>query len=90
MSQTTVFTYQGKLDDGGMPANGSFLLEFRLFETATVGTGTQSGQTLSDIPVTIVNGIFTVQLDFGEAPFDGSERFLQISVRRNANESYVT
>lgn len=89
VAQTTTFTYQGKLNDGAIPANGSYLLEFKLFGTQAVGTGVQIGTSLSDIPVTVVNGIFTVQLDFGVNGFTGADRFLEISVRRNTGESYV-
>ncbi len=89
-AQTTAFTYQGKLNDGATAANGSYLLEFKLYDTQTVGAGTQIGATLSDIPATVANGIFTVQLDFGANAFNGADRFLEISVRRNAGESYVT
>ena len=32
--QTTVFTYQGRLSDGGAPANGAYDLQFKLFDTA--------------------------------------------------------
>lgn len=89
-AQTTTFTYQGKLNDGATAANGSYLLEFKLFGTQAVGTGTQIGAVLSDVPATVVNGIFTVQLDFGANAFTGADRFLEISVRRNTSESYTT
>ena len=45
-AQTTAFTYQGKLTDAGNPANGNYDLQFKLFDTVTVGTGTQPGATL--------------------------------------------
>jgi hypothetical protein len=41
-AQTTAFTYQGKLTDAGNPANGNYDLQFKLFDTPTVGTVTQS------------------------------------------------
>ena len=44
-AQTTAFTYQGKLIDGGNLANGSYDLQFKLFDTLTIGTGTQRGTT---------------------------------------------
>ena len=88
-AQTTAFTYQGKLNDGANAANGAYLLEFKLFDAQAAGTGAQIGTSLTDIPATVVNGIFTVQLDFGANSFNGSDRFLEISVRRNAGESYV-
>ena len=38
----TAFTYQGKLDDGGAPANGPHDLVFRLFDVATSGASLPS------------------------------------------------
>ncbi|HSE37884.1 MAG TPA: tail fiber domain-containing protein, partial [Blastocatellia bacterium] len=79
--QTTQFTYQGKLNDNGNPAGGQYDFQFKLFDTATVGTGTQQGNTI-DVPnVSVTAGIFSVQLDFGAAVFPGPQRFLEISVR---------
>ena len=45
-AQTTSFTYQGRLTDAGNPANGNYDLQFKLFDTVTVGTGVQQGATL--------------------------------------------
>ena len=80
-AQTTVFTYQGKLNDNGNPASGPYDFQFKLFDTAVVGTGMQQGSTLSRSNVQVTAGIFTVQLDFGGAVFPGTERYLEISVR---------
>lgn len=85
--QTTAFKYQGKLNDGGSAASGSYLLQFRLFD-APVG-GTQIGSTISDVSVNVVEGIFAAQLDFGTSPFSGAGRYLEISVRRNAGDAYT-
>ncbi len=41
--QTTQFTYQGKLNDNGNPASGQYDFKFKLYDTSTVGTGTQQG-----------------------------------------------
>jgi hypothetical protein len=59
--QTSSFNYQGKLTDGGSPANGSFLLQFKLFDAPSGGS--QIGSTLSDIALTAASGVFTVDLD---------------------------
>ena len=71
----TTFTYQGKLSDGGAPASGTYDLEFKLYDAANAQVG---AVTREDVPV--VNGAFTVQLDFGGV-FDGSTRTLEIGVR---------
>jgi hypothetical protein len=78
-AQATAFTYQGKLSESGLPANGSYEFEFKLFDALTAGT--QIGPTVTREEVMVTDGIFTVQLDFGAAPLNGDSRFLEISVR---------
>ena len=87
-AQTTAFNYQGRLTDGGNPANGAFQMQFKLFDA--VSGGTQIGATLNDVPITAANGVFSVKLDFGSNALSGANRWLEIAVRRNAGESYVT
>ena len=67
-AQTSAFTYQGKLADSGNPASGQYDLQFKLFDTVTLGTGTQQGSLVVVSNVTVTNGIFSVQLDFGVCP----------------------
>src|SRR5262245_283619 len=83
LAQTTAFTYQGKLTDNGSPANGNYDLTFKLFDTATVGSGVQQGATLSLTNVAVSGGVFTVPLDFGACAscFTGAARYLEISVK---------
>src|SRR5207302_2754531 len=85
LGQTTGFTYHGRLSDGGTAANGVYDMQFRLYDTATVGTGSLQGSpnTVAIPTVQVTNGIFTVQLDFGVTGFPGADRFLEISVRPN-------
>ena len=72
-AQTTAFTYQGRLNDSATPANGSYDLQFTLFDDG----GTQIGTTQTLEDVTVANGVFTVQLDFGAAAFTGANRVLK-------------
>lgn len=77
--QTTGFTFQGRLTDSSFPSNGTYSMQFELFATPTGGSAiaTQS------IPgVSVSNGIFTVQLDYGACPacFDGTDRYLEVTV----------
>ena len=74
----TGFTYQGKLTDGGVPANGMYDLEFKLY--GALSSGTQVGSTITKNDVTVITGLFTVQLDFGNV-FDGTALYLEIGVR---------
>ena len=78
-AQTSSFVYQGKLQDGGVAANGTYQFTFKLYDAAS--NGSQVGQTISDLPATVSNGIFAVNLDFGVTSFDGGSRFLEIAVR---------
>lgn len=64
-AQTSAFTYQGNLSDAGAPANGQYNLDFKLFDTG----GNLVGATLTREDVTVANGSFTVELDFGLSPF---------------------
>lgn len=76
----TVFTYQGKLEDNGVPANGLYDFEFRLFDALT--DGAQFGPVLSANDVPVENGVFSVPLNFGA--FSAEARWLAISVRPGA------
>ena len=77
--QTSGFTYQGRLTDGGLPANGNYDLQFALFDAADGNN--QIGQTkiVSSVPASA--GVFTVMLDFGANAFSGANRFLEISAQ---------
>lgn len=89
-AQTTAFSYQGKLTDAGQPANGNYDLQFKLFDTVTVGTGAQQGATLVRNPVTTSAGVFTVTLDFAANVFGGADRYLEIGVRLAGNVGAYT
>ncbi|MCB0036492.1 MAG: hypothetical protein KDE51_20810, partial [Anaerolineales bacterium] len=83
------FTYQGRLDDSGQAADGTYDLQFRVFDARL--TGNQIGKALNIGDVEVSDGLFTVELDFGAAVFTGSERWLEIAVRGgNSTGSYTT
>jgi hypothetical protein len=73
------FTYQGRLLDDNTAADGLYDLQFRLFTAATGGA--QKGNNVPRNNVDVVDGFFTVQLDFGPDVFNGEPRWLQICVR---------
>lgn len=87
-AQTTAFTYQGRLTDSSLPANGNYDFQFKLFDA--VSAGTQIGSTLAPTNVAVSNGIFTVTLDFGAASFPGANRWLEISVRVAGGGAFTT
>ena len=72
------FTYQGELSGQGAPASGTFDLRFFLFDAPSGGA--QMGSTLCVNNVDVVNGHFTVLLDFGNQ-FTSGQRYLAIEVR---------
>ncbi len=72
------FTYQGQLSYNGSPATSTYDFEFLLFDAASAGSQVGSTLSLSDVPVT--DGIFQVELDFGNA-FDGNDYWLEVHVR---------
>jgi len=73
------FTYQGQLLNAGLPASGSFDMQFRLFDSPAAGL--QIGGTLASTVTVDSAGRFSVALDFaGLTSFNGNERFLSISV----------
>jgi hypothetical protein len=74
----TGFTYQGQLQTAGSPANGVHDLKFRLFDAGDGGE--QVGSELCANDITVVDGRFSVILDFG-GQFAGAQRHLEIDVR---------
>ena len=86
-AQGTAFTYQGRLNDGANPANGSYDLTFALFDSANGGT--QQGNILTNTAAAVSNGLFTVALDFGNQ-FPGTARWLEIGVRTNGGAAFAT
>ena len=74
----TAFTYQGKLTSGGEPVNGSYDFEFKLYNDPSAGS--QVGSAFDVSNVTVNNGLFTAQLDFGNV-FDGTALYLEIGVK---------
>jgi|GEM_PF-2911723 len=85
--QSTAFTYQGRLNDGSNPANGSYDLRFAVFDKST--NGNQQGLILTNGATSVSNGLFNVVLDFGNQ-FSGPDRWLEIAVRTNGNGNFIT
>jgi hypothetical protein len=75
----TGFTYQGQLYQDAQPYNGSCDFEFRLWDAADAGL--QVGSTLSQSALAISGGQFATELDFGAGVFEGSARWLEVSVQ---------
>jgi microcystin-dependent protein len=80
----TSFTYQGRLNFNGSPANGSYDMEFILLDAAYNPLIFSAFD-----PVGVTNGLFTVMLDYGPK-FDGSQRYLRIGVRAHGDTNFYT
>lgn len=78
---STPITYQGSLQEGGLPANGAYDFAFQL---KTSG-GTNIGSPIMLEDVAVLGGVFSVQLDFGLSAFSGEDRRLGIAVRPGAS-----
>lgn len=79
LAQSSACSYQGKLASSGLPANGDYQFEFKLFD-ASGGTN-QVGLTQT-VVANVQNGAFTTRLDFGANAFPGgADRWLEISVQ---------
>jgi len=77
-SSETAFNYQGQLKQDGRPINDTCDLFFFLMDAPV------DGLDLGLIPyeeLPIVDGLFSVELDFGADALVGGERFLEIIVR---------
>jgi len=85
----SAFTYQGKLSDGGNPANGLYDFVFTLYAAESGGTPLGSPITFDD--QTVTNGLFTIVLDFGPGVFNGEARWLKVGVRPGtSSDPYTT
>ncbi len=87
VAQGTAFTYQGRLDADGVAANGTYDLQFGLWNAASGAS--PIGLPLTNLDIPVVAGLFTVTLDFG-ASFPGAERWLEIAVRTNGGGEFST
>ena len=86
--QGTAFTYQGRLIFNGSSASGNVDLTFGLFDDPVAGN--QIGSTITNLDLSVSNGLVTVVLDFGTSAFPGADRWLQIGVRTNGSAAAFT
>lgn len=87
VSLGTSFTFQGRLTDAGVPANGVYDLNFYLYDAAAGGSQVGPVQTKGD--VTVSAGLFTVTLNFGDV-FHGAQFYLDIQVRPGTSTGAYT
>lgn len=87
-AQGTAFTYQGRLNDGANPANGTYDLRFSIYDS-TNNPGIFIAGPLTNAATSVSNGLFAATLDFGAGVFDGAPRFLEIAVRTNGGGVFI-
>ncbi len=73
----TAFTYQGLIQDNGVPVDGTVSLEFSLYDGLTAGSLVAGP--IQKIDTTADNGRVAETLDFG-AVFDGTPLYLEVEV----------
>lgn len=83
----TVFTYQGRLIDANAAADGDYDFKFKLFNADSGGS--QVGSDVSKDDVKVMDGYFTVELDFGNV-FTAEARWLEIGVREGTSNGTFT
>jgi hypothetical protein len=88
----TAFTYQGSLMDTNSPANGPYDFQFRLYNQPDPLFAVQQGSTIDINDLDVIDGQFTVVLDFGSDPniFNGEARWLQITVAQSDGSDSCT
>ena len=86
-AQGSAFTYQGRLIDQGARANGIYDFRFTLYDAEAGGTAIGSSRNYG---TAVSNGLFTLTLDFGDEPFTGPARWLEMGERTNGNGSFTT
>jgi len=81
------FTYQGYLNKGTQAVNGTCAISIAAWDSLTAGTLLNSNTFDS---VLVVNGLFTVQLDYGANFFTGQALWLETSVKCSGDASFMT
>jgi len=80
-AQSTIFNYQGRLAVNGTAATGLFDIQFTIYKVQA--SGVPIAGPVTNLAVGVTNGLFITSLDFGNQPFLGVNRWLDIAVRTN-------
>jgi hypothetical protein len=85
----TVFTYQGRLIHDNNPTDGLYDFEFKLYDSPAGGNQLAGTIDINDLDV--IDGYFTVQLDFNDPNvFNGNAWWLDIGVRPGDGSSFTS
>ena len=84
------FSYQGKLEDAGNAANGTYQFYFEMYAAAAGGSALSTiGTSTTPMSIAVVDGVFTASLPFSYAMFTDADRYLQVYVRPVGNGSFT-
>ncbi|MBL8879742.1 MAG: tail fiber domain-containing protein [Phycisphaerales bacterium] len=72
-------TYQGRLDQAGVAANGTFDVRFTLYDALNAGNGV--GTPICKDQVAVDDGQFTTSIDIDDAVLDGRSLWIEVAVR---------
>jgi hypothetical protein len=84
----TAFTYQGQLKVDGEPVDDECWFAFRLYDDLAAVDSVATPFTTTT-PILITDGLFTVDVEFGDGAFTGDARWLGIQVKCGSEESYT-
>lgn len=84
----SAFTYQGRLVDNALAANGKYDFIFKLYNSPSYGSLLGDVVEINDIDA--VDGHFIVDLDFGSSAFAGDGDWLETSVRVGTSNGSFT
>jgi hypothetical protein len=87
-AQSTAFTYNGRLNNNGAPVSGPHDMRFTL-HSLPAGVNVVGGPLLVSM-VDVVNGLFTVRIEFLENVFTGPARWLEVEVRPAGAAAFTT
>ena len=86
LAQGTAITYQGRLNVGGVVANGNYDLAFTLYSASAGGVSLAGPVTNAAVRVT--NGLFSTLVDFGNGYGNGTN-WLELAVATNGGGVYT-
>jgi trimeric autotransporter adhesin len=89
LADDPAFTYQGRLDDNGAPADGLYDFRFTIYNGPDFSGPTFALSSTSVDAVSVSNGLFTARLNGPAWVFNGHPRWLAIEVRTNGPSEYT-
>ena len=84
----TAITYQGQLRHDGVPVDDTVDLRFSLWDAATGGAQVSSPVTVNGC--TVVDGVFTAEIEFDEQAFGGDACWVQVAVQGSSDSQFAT